>query len=132
MLKGVRQAFLHEPVGGQVNAGRELNRLALDPQLDRQAGLARLLDQPLDLLQAGLRGERGRLLGPSQDADHAAHLGERLAPGLLDDEQGLALLFLLGAEEPPCRGRLDGHDADAVPDHVVQLARDPRALVRDR
>jgi hypothetical protein len=90
-----------------------------------------VLDQPLELLEARLRGERGRLLWAPQHADHPPHLGERLPARLLDDEQGLALLLLVGAEQATNRRRLHGHHADAVPDDVVQLARDPRPLVRD-
>ena len=72
-----------------------------------------------------------RLLRAPEHADHAPHLGQRLAAGLLDDEQGLALLLLVGLEEPARRRRLDGHHADAVADDVVELARDPAALVGD-
>ena len=132
VLERVRQALLDEPVGRQVDAGRKLRGLALDPQLDRQPGLPNLLDELVEVLEARLRGERGRLLGPAQDADEAAHLGQRLAAGLLDDLERLALLLLLGPQEPPDRRRLDGHDADAVADDVVQLTREPCPFLRDR
>src|SRR5262249_6899003 len=55
-----------------------------------------------------------------------------LAAGLLDDHKGLALALLIGAEQAANTGGLDGHDADAVADDVVELPRDPRPLLGDR
>ena len=85
----------------------------------------------VDVLEARLRRERRRLLGPPQDADEPAHLGERRAPGLLDGEQRLALALLVVAQQPAHGRGLDGHDAHRVADDVVQLARDARALLGD-
>src|SRR5437588_1521155 len=132
VLDRVRQAFLDEAVRGEIEARGELHGLALDAELDGKPGLARARDELVDVVEARLRRERRRLLGPPENADEAAHLRERLAPGLLHDEQGLALPLLLGKEEAPRSGGLHGHDADAVADHVVELARDPRALLGDR
>ena len=115
VLHRVRQAFLDEAVGGEVDAGRQLGRVALDLDVDREAGLARLLDEPVEVLEARLRRERGRLLRPAEDADEPAHLGERLASGLLDDQQRLSLPLLFGPQEPADARRLNGHDADAWP-----------------
>ena len=86
----------------------------------------------LEVLEARLRRERRRLLRPAQNADEAAHLGERLPAGLLDHLERLALLLLLGPQQPANGRGLDGHDADAVPDDVVQLTGEPRALLGDR
>src|SRR5205085_9609065 len=130
VLDGVRQAFLDEPVRGEIDTGRKLLRCAFDPQLDRKPRLARLLDELVEVLEARLGGERGGLFGPAEDADHAPHLRERLAAGLFDDEQCLTLLLLMRAEQSPPRRGLHGHHADAVADDVVQLACDSRALVR--
>src|SRR5262249_37082859 len=71
-------------------------------------------------------------LGPLQHADQSAHLGERLPARLLDDQQRVAFALLVGPEQSPYAGSLDGHDADAMADDVMQLARDPRPLLRDR
>ena len=131
VLERVRQTFLHEPVGREVEAGRELHRVAFDLELDRQARLARLRDEPVEVLEARLRRESRCLLRPAQHADEPAHLGQRLAPGLLDDLQRLALALLLRLEQPAHARRLDGHHADAVADDVVELARDPRTLLGD-
>jgi hypothetical protein len=90
-----------------------------------------------------LRGEvgRDRLAGPGRersiapplavhDAEQAAHLGQRLAAGLLDDEQRLAADPVVAVEQQPRGPALDGHHAHAVGDHVVQIAGDPGALRR--
>ena len=131
VLDRVGQPLLDEPVGGEVDARRQRLGRPLDPELDGQPELARVRDQPVQVLEARLGCERGRLLRAPEHADHAPHLGERLAAGLLDDEQGLALLLLVRLEEPPRRRRLDGHHADAVADDVVELPRDAAALVGD-
>ena len=83
------------------------------------------------MLEARLGSERGCLLGAPEHADEPAHLGQRLAPGLLDDLERLALLLLIGLEPTANRARLDGHHAHAVADDVVELARDPGALLGD-
>ncbi len=131
MLHHIRQPFLHQSVRSQVDARRKLDGLALDAQLDRQARFPRLLDKAVQVIEAWLRRKSRRLFGPPQHAHHAAHLGERLAPGPLDDEQGLALAVLIGPQKPSYSGRLDGHHADAVTDDVMKLARDSRPLLRN-
>ena len=45
---------------------------------------AGLLDQPAELGETGLRGERGGLAVGAQHAEEPAHLGQRLAGGGLD------------------------------------------------
>src|SRR5581483_9609080 len=69
--------------------------------------------------------------GVAEDSYHPPHLRERVTARLLDDEQRLEQLLLVGLEPPPHRRRLDRHHADAVADHVVELAGDPGALLRD-
>src|SRR6266545_6618113 len=132
VLERIREALLNQAVRGEIDAGRKLNGRALDPQFNRKSRFTRVLDELVEVLEARLGGQGRRLLGVPQHADHPAHLCERLAPRLLDDEQSLAFPRLVRAEQAPGRRRLHGHHADAVPDDVVQLARDPRALVRDR
>src|SRR5207237_513221 len=122
VLERVRESFLDEPVGGEVDAGRKLLRIALDPQVDGEPGLARVLDELVEVGEARLRSKRGRLLGAPQHADHPPHLRERLASRLLADEQRLPFLPLVDPQEAPRPRRLHGHDADAVSDAVVHLA----------
>jgi hypothetical protein len=128
----VRQRLLHDPVRGEVDARRQLDRIALDAVLDRQARVADLLDEPAERRHPRLRRERGQLVRAAEHPEQAAHLGERGAAGLLDGQQRLALALLLGRQQPPDGPGLDGHHRDAVGDDVVQLARDPLPLLRDR
>jgi ABC-2 type transport system ATP-binding protein len=129
MLDRVRQTFLNEPIGGEVDSGGKLVRLAFDAQVDRETSLARLLDEPTDMLQARLRCECRRLLRSPQHPDHAAHLGKRLASRSLDDQKRVALTLLVRSKQPPHAGSLHRHDADAVPNDVVELARDTCPLL---
>src|SRR5207237_6742494 len=61
VLERVRESFLDEPVGGEVDARRELLRIALDPQVDGKPGLARVLDELFEVGEARLGSESGRL-----------------------------------------------------------------------
>ncbi len=131
MLERVRQAFLNEPVRGQVDARREARGFPLHLQIDGETGLSDLVDELAQVLQARLGSERRLLLGPSQHPDEPSHLGERLAACLLDHEQRFALALLLGSQQAPHARGLHGHHADAVADHVVQLARDACPLLSD-
>ena len=69
-----------------------------------------------------------RLVALAQHADEAAHLDERLAACRVDRGQRLARRGLLALEHALGRLRLHDHDAEAVRDDVVQLARDPGPL----
>ena len=65
-------------------------------------------------------------------AEQAAHLGERGAAGLLDAPERLAVLGERLGEPVPDGADLQHHHADGVGDDVVELARDPGALLGDR
>ena len=69
------------------------------------ARAAREVPEPVEILEARLRSERRRFFRPPQHSDHSAHLGQRLTPGSLDDEQRVALAFLVGSEQPAHTGR---------------------------
>src|SRR5437763_593468 len=92
VLERVAQRLLHDPEGGQVDPRLEPLLLALDRQIDVEPRLARALDQPVELVDAGLRGERQVLVAPAEHADDAAHLAQRGAPGLLDGGESLLRL----------------------------------------
>ena len=80
VLDDVRQRLLHDPVGGQVDALRQRPRLALDGQLDADAGGAGALEQLVELAEPRLRRELGRVvLAAAQQLQRAVHLGHRLA-----------------------------------------------------
>jgi hypothetical protein len=74
-------------------------------------------------------GQIWLVVEPAQHPQQAPQLGERLAAGRLDGVEGLTGLVGLQREHPPAAARLDHHHADAVRDDVVQLTRDPRALL---
>jgi hypothetical protein len=68
-------------------------------KLDRQARLAHLVEEPVEVLEARLRRERPRLgLVGAEDAEHAAHLRQCRAAGVLDRQERLALAVLIRVE----------------------------------
>src|SRR5881409_1550638 len=103
------QPLLDDPVGGQVDPLWHRPRLALDMEVDVEPGLTDLVEQPVEVREARLRGERRRrrLAFGAEHPEHAAHLGESRAPDLLDDEQRLALARLVVVQKPPDAAGLD-------------------------
>jgi hypothetical protein len=67
----------------------------------------------------------------AQHSEQAAHLGERLSARLLDRNKRFAGRLLSRPERKPLCPGLHDHHADAVSDHVVELARDSSALLGD-
>ncbi len=132
VLERVGQRLLHDPVGGEVDAGGEPSRLALDRELYGQADAAHLLDQRVELREAGLRPECGFGVGAAQQAEHATKLAERLAPRARDRDESLARTVGIVLQQRLARLGLYHHRADAVRHDVVQLTRQPGALVGDR
>ena len=104
-------------------------RLAVDPELHRQASLADLRHERGQIGQRRLRREPVGGVGP-QHADQPAHLGERAAPDLLDGLQHLAGRAV--RQDAPLGTGLDDHHRDAVRHRVVQFPCDPGALLDDR
>ena len=84
------------------------------------------------MIDARLRLELGAVVLAPQHAQQPARLDQRLAPGLLDRGERLAGRVLLGTQGVALGAGLDDHDADVVGHEVVQLARDPCALLGDR
>ena len=96
-----------------------------DVEVELDPGLRRARQQVLEVL-LGERVFEGRVQQPGQPADVRGgfagllgDVGEQFAGGRVTRRQALA-----GAG-------LDDHDADAVPDDIVQLAGDPVTLVAD-
>ena len=80
VLDDVGQRLLEDPERRQVDALGERARVALDGELDPQAGRARALQQVVEVGQPRLRRALGRLvLVGSQQLERAVHLGHRLA-----------------------------------------------------
>ena len=116
----IRNAASARPAGGRPGrppraARRRARRAAARPPGRRRAA-------PSASRRLGLGAVR------AQDPEQPPHLADRVAPGPLDREQRLALALLLRRQQPPHGARLQAHHADAVADHVVQLACDPRPL----
>ena len=78
------QGVLKDPVETEVDSGSQRSRLAVHQQLDWLTALARALDQGVDLSDARLRLAPCSIIAVAQDSEEAAHLGERLAAGVLD------------------------------------------------
>jgi hypothetical protein len=98
VLADVRQRLLHDAVGGEVDAGRQRPPLALDGEVDVQAGRADLLDQRIEAREARLRREQVLGLSLAQDAEQEAQLAERLAARSLDQRERLLGLGTLAGE----------------------------------
>ena len=81
----------------------------------------------------GLRLPRqsGLVLVRPQEPEQAPNVGERLPTCLLDREQRPAGPRRVLLEEKPGGAGLYGHDADAVRDHVVEVASDAGAFGGD-
>jgi hypothetical protein len=128
VLAGVGQRLLHHPVRGQLGASGQRPGRSVQAERHRHARVPRLLDQLAELVQAGQRGQAGPLVPGAQHAEQAAHLGERLAPGVRDRGQRLGHPIRVGAQHVARPVGLHHHHADVVRDHVVQLAGDPGPL----
>jgi hypothetical protein len=131
VLADVGERLLDDPVGGEVDPRRQRPGGAIDRQGDRQARGARLVDEVVDVREPRLWVKRGALVAGAQDAEHAAHLPQCLPTGGLGGAQRGACGSWFGAHDFPGRADLHDHHPDAVSDHVVQLARDPRPLFGD-
>src|SRR5699024_6139596 len=79
VLARIRQGLLHDPVGGQVQAGRQRDRITLDMEVHTQARLPGLVDESLETAEAGLRGPR-RAAVVAEHIEHPPHLPHRVAP----------------------------------------------------
>lgn len=88
--------------------------------------------QPFDVGQTGRRRERcptrsRRVRVSLTECDQRSPKARQgLSAGGFDGSQGLAGLLGLGLNDPAPHPGLDGDDADAVRDHVVQLPCDPQ------
>ena len=85
VLQRVGERFLHDAVGGEVAAHRQRERLALEVQLDRQAGVARALDELVEAGERRLRLAHRAVSSPSRIRPSRRRSSlERLAPAALD------------------------------------------------
>ena len=131
MLERVRQRLLHDPVGGQPEAGVDLP--VADGELDRQPGAADLLHQRRQPVQPRRRLVRSGVVGVrvpgTEHPDRALQLGDGLPPTGLDVGDGGARLVRAVVEQPVRDAGPDPHQHDVVRDDVVELPRDPEPLL---
>ena len=118
-----------DPVEGEVEARRELDRVALDGN-STGSPARRVRVTSVSGLPSPAAAQLGLGHVAAQDAEQAARLGERLPAGLLDGRIG-PVPAPGPREQQPGGACLDGHDGDAVGDDVVQLAGDARPLCGD-
>ena len=112
------------------SAARERDLLAVDLQPDGQARATERLDERVERPEARLRRE---LDAPRPRAARRAAGASPSAPrGRSVSTQTSASRSSEAGQPVPDRARLQHHDAHRVGDDVVQLARDPRALLGDR
>jgi len=129
---GGGQRLLEHAVAGDVEAGGDGHRLALDAQADLAARRAFALHERARAREARRRGQREVLVASPQDAEQPAHLEQRVAAGLLDEHDGVLGRREVARRQAARRRRLDDHRAHAVGHDVVQLAGDPDALLDRR
>ena len=128
----VGQGLLGDPVHRHVQACRYRQRVALDAQVDGETGGAHLVGQVAEPGDAGKRMECGTIAVVAQDTDEAAQLGQGRPTRLLDGRQRLPGVRPVGRQGEPLGPGLQDEQAQVVPDDVVQVAGDPRALVGGR
>ena len=132
VLERVRQRLLNDPVGRQVDAWRQLDRLSLDIDLDRQTRRAELLGQVRRPARA-MAAVHGRARRRSHAAVRAGAASPReparLCARSRRRRRGIRGIVL---EHAAPSARLHDDDRNRVGDDVVQLASNPLTLLADR
>jgi hypothetical protein len=132
VLERVGEPFLHDSIGGEVDSAREWKGIAGDVEPDGEAGPADVFHERAEPVDARVWGELEVVAVAAHRSEQSAHLGERRAAGLLDAPEGFPVLLQGLRELVPDGADLKHHHADCMGNDVVQLARDPRALLRHR
>jgi hypothetical protein len=132
VLERVCQALLDDAIRREVEPTWQWERLAVHVQLDGEPGAADLVQERVEAVEAGLRRELRLLAVAAHRGQQAPHLGERHAAGTLDAGERIAVLRERVGELVPDGADLEDHHAHCVGDDVVELACDPRALLRHR
>ncbi len=121
VLEHVGQRLLGHPVNARLQLCRQLARPTLDLELDWQARAGQPADQGPQI---------AALLARPQHAEQAAHLAECVPAGLGDPRQRPARRVGIPRRGVAPAVGLGDHHRQRMRDHVMQLARDPRALPR--
>ena len=85
--------------------------------------------QPRKLTQARARSQIVQVAGLPQESEQAVQLPHRLSARDLDRGQRLLRLDTVTVDHDPGGAGLDAHHAHVVGDDVMQLPRDPHALL---
>jgi hypothetical protein len=127
VLERVRETLLDDPVRGQADPFGDVGGRTFLDQLYLEPGRAHALDEFAEAVEARL-GNHHRLV-VSDDAEQAPQLVQRAAARFLDSPDRLTRALRIRVEDLAGGCRLHDHHAHVVRDDVVQLARDPRALL---
>ena len=124
MLERVGQRLLDDAERGELQPGRQrLGGRTVDGELDLQAGGADMVDEVLDLAQARLGRHLGVARVLAQDAEQAAHLGQRMAAGPRDvGHRGLGAVRRLADRVGRAVGKGDHHREVVRDDGLVIVA----------
>ena len=131
MPAGVGERLLDDPVRGELDTRIEPPWPSGEDQPGRRPrGVARLVEQPVQLPEAGLRRElRAVELGVlAQDSEQPAHLGERGAGGVADRAERSRADGRHPGRSEARRFGLHRDHRDVVRHDVMQLACDPGPL----
>jgi hypothetical protein len=132
MFHGVRERLLDDTKGGDVERLRQLARIALDSQGHGQARGTDAVHEPVELCETGLWRQPRRIVRLAQHTEQRPHLVDRLTSGARDRLECIPHVRLRALEHALGSACLHDHHRHVVGDDVVQLARDPSALDRDR
>ncbi len=126
----VGEGLLRDPEGRRVDRRRQRPRLALDHEVDREARGARALDERGQPVEPG-GGLAGRGVVRAEHAQRRPQLGERVAAGVLDGEQGVAGVVGPFVQHVGADPGLHRDAGQGVGDRVVEVAGDPHPLLGD-
>ena len=132
VLQGIGEPLLHDPVGGEVEAWRQRDRLTADLEPYGQPGGSYVVHECVEVAESRMRQELEFVVVMSHGVEQAAHLRESGASGLLDVREGLAILRV-GLGHPVAHSpHLQDHHADGMRDDIMELSRDPSAFLGHR
>jgi hypothetical protein len=131
MLADVGEPLLDDPVRRQVEACRKRALMPLDRARDGEAGATGLIEQRRQQAKAGLGRRVLAACRVAQEPEQPAQLVQCLAARLSDRGERARGRLGVARSEALAGAGLHDHDAHAVRDHVVQLARDAIAFGGD-
>ena len=132
VLEHVGEAFLDDPVGGDVDPARQGELLTGNAQPHGQPGTPELFQQSVKTVEAWLRRELNAAVVLAHGIQQVPHVRQCGTARLLHIPQHVLVLLVRVWQLVAHGADLQDHDADGVGDGVMQLARDPASLVGRR